>query len=80
MYTYIIISWMVSLNLFNCFEGYSKSLMCISPKTRQKYNKENRKSLIIKDFRFLLRDSVGIREGAVFYSKILCFTILFVSG
>ena len=32
----------------------------ISPKTRQKYNKENRKSLIIKDFRFLFRDSVGI--------------------
>ena len=31
----------------------------ISPKTRQKYNKENRKSLIIKDFRFLIRDSVG---------------------
>ena len=28
-------------------------------KTRQKYNKENRKSLTIKDFRFLFRDSVG---------------------
>ena len=52
---------MESLNLFNCFDGHSKSLMCISPKTRQKSNKENRKSLIIKDFRFLLRDSVGIR-------------------
>lgn len=34
----------------------------ISPKTRQKYNKENRKSLIIKDFRFLLRDSVGVKN------------------
>ena len=34
--------------------------MSISPKTRQKSNKENRKFLIIKDFRFLLRDSVGI--------------------
>ena len=41
---------MESLNLFNCFDGYSKSLMCISPKTRQKCNKENRKSLITKDF------------------------------
>ena len=29
----------------------------ISPKTRQKYNKENRKSLTLKDFRFLFRDS-----------------------
>ena len=52
---------MESLNLFNCFDGYSKSLMYISPKTRQKCNKENRKSLTIKDFRFLISDSVGIR-------------------
>ena len=37
------------------------SIYFISPKTRQKYNKENRKSLIVKDFRFLLGDSVGIR-------------------
>ena len=37
------------------------SIYFISPKTRQKCNKENRKSLIVKDFRFLLRDSVGIR-------------------
>ena len=34
-------------------------MLYISPKTRQKCNKENRKSLIIKNFRFLLRDSVG---------------------
>jgi len=39
--------------------GGAESLIIISPKTRQKYNKENRKSLTIKDFRFLLRDSVG---------------------
>jgi hypothetical protein len=52
----------------------------ISPKTRQKYNKENRKPLIIKDFRFLLRDSVGIRESAVFYRGILCFTGSFGVG
>ena len=37
------------------------SIYFISPKTRQKCNKENRKSLSVKDFRFLLRDSVGIR-------------------
>ena len=35
-------------------------IIVISPKTRQKCNKENRKPLVIKDFRFLLRDSVGI--------------------
>ena len=45
----------------------------ISPKTRQKYNKENRKSLIIKDFRFLLRDSVGIRQNHVLSGGIGCF-------
>ena len=32
-------------------------MLYISPKTRQKHNKENRKSLSIKDFRFLFRDS-----------------------
>lgn len=39
--------------------GGAESLIIISPKTRQKYNKENRKPLTIKDFRFLLCDSVG---------------------
>ena len=48
--------------------------MSISPKTRQKCIKENRKSLTLKDFRFLLRDSVGIRESAVFYGEISYFT------
>ena len=46
----------------------------ISPKTRQKCNKENRKSLIVKDFRFLLRDSVGIRQNHVLSGGIGYFT------
>ena len=41
--------------------GSAESLIVISPKNRQKYNKENRKPLIIKGFRFLFCDSVGIR-------------------
>ncbi len=36
-------------------------MLYISPKTRQRSNKENRKSLTLKDFRFLFSDSVGIR-------------------
>ena len=52
----------------------------ISPKTRQKCNKENRKSLNVKDFRFLFRDSVGIRESAVFSRGIRCFTGSFGVG
>ena len=45
--------------------GGAESLIIISPKTHQKYDKENRKSLIAKDFRFLLRDS-GLRRCAPF--------------
>ena len=41
-------------------------------------NKDN--LLNINKLPRILSDSVGIRESAVFYSKILCFTILFVSG
>lgn len=54
--------------------GGAESLIIISPKTRQKYNKENRKSLITKDFRFLLRDSVGIRQNHALSGGIGCFT------
>ena len=45
--------------------GGAESLIIISPKTRQKCNKENRKSLVIKNFRFLLRDSpmLGFAPG-----------------
>ena len=39
--------------------SYLGIITIISPKTRQKCNKENWKSLIVKDFRFLFRDSVG---------------------
>ena len=46
----------------------------ISPKTRQKYNEENRKSLSVKDFRFLLRDSVGIRQNHALSGGIGYFT------
>lgn len=42
--------------------------------SRQKSNKENRKPLILKDFRFLLRDSVGIRQITSFSSGIRRFT------
>ena len=37
-------------------------------------------SLIVSELYWLFRDSVGIRESAVFYSGILCFTGSFSVG